>query len=601
MAKCPRTEHRKTPLLPIDRGIYATVLPAHVSETAHPSAENTPVSTPRRGFHEGLQKVHVNITNDQKYTPDKGTAHYIAHHVGLTITDTTPVRSEYQKAKTASLPTLSSPQYRDYLKTIIGDAIKETLSLYSGSAPFSKTVFDLCTASLKKFKHAMCDDTTDELGEILKNFFKQISLTLLDRQNIASQKTKLIIECFNVIKEDQSKGFGALLSCKKNPRSIKKICEYLSTEYLVPSTLLSSTWNIFSDLDQESQKYQSITLVRKFLPQLEDDQYFDTKEFQQKCFLEIFKKSFFEVKNKTPKYQKNIIFRLDDAGDDAKENTPPKTHTAKELLVATKFIHRQTELAQEELSADHTMRKYCIVTDDPNGLTTVHMLHKSGSLASKLPSLDKYTDISKDLKKVIKVYSDKTLSMAIFDMLKGVDITSKIYNTQTLDHDTISFLSKISYLLFSTEVGRTPSAVIVNAMFIDLVQNGYKSLKDITELPVAQPKVMAALRALNTLSGNYTYDRALHRTASVANDSVHETLKKTNDIVFPWLRMKGLQVQYPLSTEPTAIKQIVDTIEAAVTDWFGLEIHRSTYSLDACATDVVMSGIAATLEEVELA
>lgn len=550
----------------------ATTIPTTPESTDGLSDTDTPPATPRISLSEGIATAHKTLLEEAQYTPAKATLHVIAQGIGSTVIDVTPVKLQYEKAKLA-LPTLSSPMYQTYLKTITSEAVRKVLSLYSGSdIHTANDIFSTCTASLRKFIHAVRSDSTEALDSILGSVLERMSLSLHDTKTIASYKSQLLTQCFTAITNDHELRHGATLSIIKKASANTKQIDKLAEEYLVPSFLLSNTWRLYSQATKTIQEYQAKTLTSLFFADLESNEYFVTPEFQKECFFKMLRKSFYETKNAAPEYRTCSVLRY----DEDKENPSPLQ--AKDCFLAAKITQRQMSLASEELTSEPSPSSYkCVVTTHEEGLTTVHKVYKTGACASKLPALGKYLQLKKQFSKINKFHPDKELAIAMLDILKGQNILTKIYDGKILGTDVIKLLSDTVYLLFSTEVCRTPSAAIVNAMFLDLVAHGIKSLSNITDLPIAQSKVMPALRALNKLSSNYHYDRADHITSAFSHSLVHEVLKKTNDIVFPWLRMEGLDVQYPMNTDHDTIKRVVHKIESAANKWFDMEIHRSTY------------------------
>ncbi|XP_065646318.1 uncharacterized protein LOC136076794 [Hydra vulgaris] len=119
----------------------------------------------------------------------------------------------------------------------------------------------------------------------------------------------------------------------------------------------------------------------------------------------------------------------------------------------------------------------------------------------KTSSGDKTIDITQELlfstkrtEKVINFSTYTSIQKALEKTeLGAAEIVSKLQNiikgklnNEDIDSDRLKTLLEISYLLFSCESNRNPSALISNAMFLELVKEGKYKISDMaTKLPMA--------------------------------------------------------------------------------------------------------------------
>jgi len=103
----------------------------------------------------------------------------------------------------------------------------------------------------------------------------------------------------------------------------------------------------------------------------------------------------------------------------------------------------------------------------------------------KVTALGTYENVSLQLTQVRDKLkkSDKEIVGFFPRILKGEDLFK---TCSDLDPATIKVLYDIAYLLFSCEANRNPSALITNAMFLELVSSGKYKITDMaTKMPMA--------------------------------------------------------------------------------------------------------------------
>ena len=102
----------------------------------------------------------------------------------------------------------------------------------------------------------------------------------------------------------------------------------------------------------------------------------------------------------------------------------------------------------------------------------------------EVSALGNYSNISKMLLKAQETLklTDQELIKTFQDILKG----QNLYNKHKTTPDAIKALYDITYLLFSCEANRNPEALISNAIFLELVEQGKYTINQMTDhLPMA--------------------------------------------------------------------------------------------------------------------
>lgn len=169
-----------------------------------------------------------------------------------------------------------------------------------------------------------------------------------------------------------------------------------------------------------------------------------------------------------------------------------------------------------------------------------------------------YKDIAKLLKKAR--LDGKEIAQTIWHILRDETIIEDI---STKD---LKLISKVTYLLFGAEPSRDPGALIMNAMFLDLVIEGNMGITNIQKLPMSEPGAKGAMRTFATLTRPDS--KRLSTDAGLSSDTTQRMLDSCNDITTKWFEAK-----YP--GKKHTLPEIIQTIENHVPEWFGVRLDAT--------------------------
>jgi hypothetical protein len=176
--------------------------------------------------------------------------------------------------------------------------------------------------------------------------------------------------------------------------------------------------------------------------------------------------------------------------------------------------------------------------------TSCNILYgKTGAKAAKIAGITNYDDISKALDTLSDTLGGDVIASILFDILnnKELIISEKL---PLADRASVyKFLTKLCYLLFGCEASRFESAVITNAMFLDLVIAGKYKMSEIIDLPLSSKGVMPAVRKLNDtlvsdVNPGWRYDLSGKKLQSISSGPVRSILEKNHQIIQDWLKIK---------------------------------------------------------------
>lgn len=231
-------------------------------------------------------------------------------------------------------------------------------------------------------------------------------------------------------------------------------------------------------------------------------------------------------------------------------------------------------------------------------VTVCNRLFETGSKASKVPGFGTYTKIAKTLIVLGRDFGDGAISDALFDILNNRKLT--LFDELSIG-ERISlnkFMSKLCYLLFSTEVDRFEAVSITNAMFLELVKAGQCKMSDITELPLSAKKAVQVARKVNSVSqkGYYTgwtYDFYGKELPDINSDIVRSLLIKNHELLKDWFKL-----HHPRrDIKEFSIAEITSIITPKIKQWFGLEIKP--FRMEKTDFELNDSGIGETDESDE--
>ena len=197
-----------------------------------------------------------------------------------------------------------------------------------------------------------------------------------------------------------------------------------------------------------------------------------------------------------------------------------------------------------------------------SSVTECNKVHWTGSKTSMLPSLRTYDKIAKKLRVIAKTTTDPEIAESMMDILCGR--APKIYNDKSPEAaKELEFLSRVTHLLFSTEVSRNKSALITNAMFLDLVKSGTYKMSDIVNLPMSLQNAVMASRTLSAITSNSSpghrkYDQSEHK-AEPDSKVVRALLARAENICSDWAKLRNAE-------------DVVDEIFHSIQGWFGINI-----------------------------
>ncbi|XP_065644964.1 uncharacterized protein LOC136075511 [Hydra vulgaris] len=168
-------------------------------------------------------------------------------------------------------------------------------------------------------------------------------------------------------------------------------------------------------------------------------------------------------------------------------------------------------------------------------ISTKSTLSKGLKRTEEVSALGNYCNISKMLLQAQQKLelTDQELIKTFQDILKG----QNLYNRHKPTPDVVKTLYDITYLLFSCEANRNPEALISNAIFLELVEQGKYTINQMAyHLPMA-------------MSGAIEIGRFFHN---------HDKLKRVNDY--------AKTIKAPDNTNEFIIKESV-----LLQKWVGLE------------------------------
>jgi hypothetical protein len=248
-----------------------------------------------------------------------------------------------------------------------------------------------------------------------------------------------------------------------------------------------------------------------------------------------------------------------DLRDDAKV-----PHAIK-VMVNAILTHRKAALVITSMghSSTHTLNSQYEYQN--NSVTETNKLYHTMSKASFVPGIGTYQEIAKKLDEVSKnSKGDTVVAKAIMDILNGKQITG-------IAEENIVFLCRVTHLLFSTEVERHKHALIINAMFLDLVQKDVYKLSDIVNLPMSCSGAVPAARALSFISNQVNPGHRFdHSTKQLEPDNpiVHNLITNADKICKAWLENTG---------ERAISEQLIYN---SCNRWFGMEVQCTGSSAD---------------------
>ena len=206
--------------------------------------------------------------------------------------------------------------------------------------------------------------------------------------------------------------------------------------------------------------------------------------------------------------------------------------------------------------------------------TTCTKIFKSKSKASILPSLKKYSKIAEDAYKIVLSANVKDIELA--GILRAISNGIKIEHT-TLDAKQIKFITDLSTLLFSEEPQRNVASYITNHMFIDLIEWGKLTFKDLPQLlPMAITQAVISSRTLDyeiftPIKRHSPYD-ACNTRHTINSNKVTDLIARSNNIIKTWLIQAGVteEILQQAPAECEHLQHIVNVItHKGIARWYG--------------------------------
>ncbi|MES2214612.1 MAG: hypothetical protein V4485_01135 [Pseudomonadota bacterium] len=295
----------------------------------------------------------------------------------------------------------------------------------------------------------------------------------------------------------------------------------------------------------------------------------DEKALKVYCIAQLLHQKFHTVRQEYYHNHDPVSLSLDGPFADL----PKSTH----IFAQTLLIHRASafSMADGRVGSEiypikhrfqHHNSSFTYAATDLS-ITELSKLNCTGSKTSLVPGIKSYSKISATLKKMTHEHSNPEIASSIMDIVCGK--TPGIYTEETQESASkLKFLSTLAYLLFSTEVERNKSALITNAMFLDLVINCKHEMKDIVDLPMSAPGAVSISRTLseltiNALPGHRKYD---HSGVKEKADSpkVSTLLDRAEQIYSEWMALKEVPEDQP--SQEMAIC-------GAIKEWFGIDVE----------------------------
>ena len=174
--------------------------------------------------------------------------------------------------------------------------------------------------------------------------------------------------------------------------------------------------------------------------------------------------------------------------------------------------------------------------------------------------ISSYIKIAQKFEKITKQdqYIATTMSQLLHDEeLTYIDLFKK---------SEISLIANVTYFLFGVEAHREPGALIVNAMFLDLVKSGHYKMSDIKELPMSMLKAKGTARTALKLIDAAAYS-PIKRDPKAKSEKFEELLTKCHKVVDDWTRLKLPHEELSLKHD---MLRIVELISDNIKDWFGI-------------------------------
>jgi hypothetical protein len=224
------------------------------------------------------------------------------------------------------------------------------------------------------------------------------------------------------------------------------------------------------------------------------------------------------------------------------------------------------------------------------------LFYNTKSKASIVTGIGAYTEIAKKLKSLCEQFKDKVIAESLFDILneRPMKLFNHLNSTELTSLN--KFMSRLCYLLFSAEVDRFEGALIINAMFLDLVKAGEYKMHDILSLGLSDKGVMLAVRKVNSivykaLDQDRTYDLSIKNLPGVNDKKVHNLLTKNHKIFEDWFKLNCPQYNF----QDISIPHKTLIITSKIKEWFDIDIKP--FRVDIPASGLNDSGFVDTVDE----
>lgn len=201
--------------------------------------------------------------------------------------------------------------------------------------------------------------------------------------------------------------------------------------------------------------------------------------------------------------------------------------------------------------------------------TAVRVLGKhwylNGLTGAQVTGIKDYKKIAQQLDELTIKVPDAAVAQTIWQTLHDKPLEHKNLFTKK----DLSLIGNVAYLLFAIESVRDPGALIINAMFLDLVSNGTIEMNYIKKLPMSIKGAKGVMRAW----AEFTEDDAIHAPIkgdpSLKDQKVGELLDRYQSLVENWLELRFPGMNLHLSKD---MEKIITVIYESIGPWFGVEI-----------------------------
>ena len=217
-------------------------------------------------------------------------------------------------------------------------------------------------------------------------------------------------------------------------------------------------------------------------------------------------------------------------------------------------------------------------TEEKTITTTCSKIFNTGSKTSMLPSMGSYSKIAHTVQKIITKFPDAA-DTSLAHIIRSVSNGFKVESLNLLPTD-IKFIVDLTALLLGEECHRNTASHLINNMFIDLVEEGILTFKDLPKvLPMAFSKAVMASRTLDyhcfqTIKTHTPYDKS-SKMHDINAKEVKTLISRSNQIILKWLELKGANPELleKENLEGDNLHHITQLIRQGINTWYGITIN----------------------------